>query len=109
MNGDRRTEELPPVATTDPPPRIESNGTAPVIETAAQPTTSQAKPDQPGPGTLLIGMLFWAGLGLFWALKNDTAREFLGRWWWAVVIAFVLITTVVVYGGVKRWFVKAAA
>ena len=60
-----------------------------LMDRLLKPTTSQAKPDQPGPGTLLIGMLFWAGLGLFWALKNDTAREFLGRWWWAVVIAFV--------------------
>jgi hypothetical protein len=109
MNGDRKIEEPTPVATPSPAPRIESNGTARVGETVMPPVSSGAKTDQPGPGTLLIGVLFWAGLGLFWALRSEWGQEFLGRWWWAFTIGFALITGWLLYRVVQRWYVKAAA
>jgi hypothetical protein len=109
MNGDRKIEESAPGAITVPGPRIEPNGTAPVSETGPRPAPSAAQTEQPGPATLLIGVLFWVGLGLFWALRNETARDFLGRWWWAFTIGFALITGWLLYRVVQRWYVKAAA
>jgi hypothetical protein len=108
MNEDRKIEEAAPFEITNTAPRVEPNGTAPVGEKVEAPVSSATKTDPPGPGALLVGVLFWAGLGLFWALKNEAAREVLTRWWWAFAGGFVVIVGLILLSGFKRWFKGAA-
>ena len=93
---------------TDSRVRVEPNGTEPAVGAVEQQPTAVPKNGTSGPGSVLIATLVWGGLGLFWALKNDTAREFLARWWWAFAAGFVLINGLLLLGGFRRWFKGAA-
>src|SRR2546423_15076292 len=104
MNTDHRTQKPATMTATDFRVRVEPNGTEPAAEAVEQQPTAVPKNGTPGPGSVLIATLVWGGLGLFWALKNDTAREFLARWWWAFAAGFGLMNGLLLLGGVKRWF-----
>src|SRR2546423_15635039 len=108
MNTDRRTQEPATMIATDSRVRVEPNGTEPAVEAVERQPTAVPKNGTSGPGSVLIATLVWGGLGLFWAVKNDTAREFLARWWWAFAAGFVLINGLLLLGGFRRWFKGAA-
>jgi hypothetical protein len=79
------------------------------IESVPETRADTPPKKEPGAGGLLLGLLFWAGLIVFWASKNDTAREFLIHWWWAFLGALVLVVGFVLSGWFRRWFRAAAA
>lgn len=39
-------------------------------------------------------LLFWAGIGTFIALSNQTSRIFIFRWWWAILLPTAVVGTV---------------
>jgi hypothetical protein len=76
-------------------------GGDPAGEAAAEPATGDGT-EPASRLSIVVGLLFWVGIGLAVALYNDTARPVVLRWWWGAALAVLAVIVALLIPPVQR-------